>query len=117
MVVGDLNARDGEHNTGRERAMGTQAFGCINYNGERLLDICVENNLVIGGTLLKHRTIHKTIWRSPGGNTVSRSLQDVRARRGADVGSNHERVVATFPLKLRKTKEEWRGSGDLTQKS
>ena len=35
-------------NTGRERAMDTEGFGCINNNGERLSDLCVENNLVIG---------------------------------------------------------------------
>ena len=50
MVVGDLNARVGEDNTGRETAMGTQGFGCINNNGERLSDLCVENNFVIGRT-------------------------------------------------------------------
>ncbi|KAI0233499.1 hypothetical protein LSAT2_016251, partial [Lamellibrachia satsuma] len=115
MVVGDLNARVGKENTGKERAMGTEGFGCINNNGERLSDLCVENNLVIGGTLFKHRNIHKTTWTSPDNNTVSqidhvlvnqkwrRSLQDVRARRGADVGSDHVLVVATLSLKLRKT--------------
>ena len=115
MVVGDLNARVGKENIGRERAMGTEGFGCINNNGERISDLCVENNLVIGGTLFKHRNIHKTTWRSPDNNTVSqidhvivnqkwrRSLQDVRARRGADVGSDHVLVVATLSLKLRKT--------------
>ena len=104
--------RVGEENTGRERAMGTESFGCINNNGERLSDLCVENNLVIGGTLFKHRNIHKTTWRSPDNNTVSqinhvivnqkwrRSLQDVRARRGADVGSDHVLVVATLSLTI-----------------
>ena len=75
----------------------------------------VENILVMGGTLFKHRTIHKTTWRSPDGNFVSQidhviinqkwrwSFQDVRARRGADVvGSHHVLVVATLSLKLRK---------------
>ena len=32
MVIGDLNARVGEDNTGKERAMGTQGFGCANNN-------------------------------------------------------------------------------------
>ena len=115
VVVGDLNARVGEENTGREMAMGTEGSGCINNKGTRLSDLCVENNLVISGTLFKHRYIHKTTWRSPDNNTVSqidnvtvnqkwrRSLQDVRARRGADVGSDHVLVVAALSLKLRKT--------------
>ena len=43
MVIGDLSARVGEDNTGRERAMGTRVFGCGNYNGERLSDrMCGE---------------------------------------------------------------------------
>ena len=71
MVIGDLNARVGEDNTGRERAMGTQGFGCANNNGERLSDLCVESRLVIGGTLFMHRDIHKTTWRSPDQRMVS----------------------------------------------
>ena len=116
MVIGDLNARVGEDNTGKERAMGTQGFGCANNNGERLSDLCVESRLVIGGTLFMHRVIHKTTWRSPDQRTVSqidhviinqkwrRSLQDVKANRGADIGSDHVLVVASVSLKLRKTK-------------
>ena len=116
MVIGDLNARVGEDNTGKERAMGTQGFGCANNNGERLSDLCVESRLVIGGTLFMHRDIHKTTWRSPDQRTVSqidhviinqkwrRSLQDVKAYRGADIGSDHVLVVASVSLKLRKTK-------------
>ena len=42
MVIGDLDARVGEDNTGKERAMGTQGFGCANNNGERLSDLCGE---------------------------------------------------------------------------
>ena len=110
MVIVDLNARDGEDNTGKERALGTQCFGCANNNGEILSDLCVESRLVIGVTLFMHRDIHKTTWRSPDQRTVSqidhviinqkwrRSLQDVKANRGADIGSDH------VSLKLRKTK-------------
>ena len=116
MVIRDLNARVGEDNTRKERAMGTQGFGCANNNGERLSDLCVESRLVIGGTLFIHRDINKTTWRSPDQRTVSqidhviinqkwrRALQDVKANRGADIGSDHVLVVASVSLKLRKTK-------------
>ena len=81
-----------------------------NNNGERLSDLCVENRLVIGGTLFMHRYIHKTTWRSPDQRTVNqidhviinqkwrRSLQDVKANRGADIGSDHVLVVASVSL-------------------
>ena len=116
MVIGDLNARVGEDNTGKDRAMGTQGFGCANNNGERLSDLYVESRLVIGGTLFMNRDIHKTTWRLPDQRTVSqidhviinqkwrRSLQDVKANRGADIGSDHVLVVASVSLKIRKTK-------------
>ena len=51
MVIGDLNATVGEDNTVKERAMGTQGFGCAINNGDRLSDLCVESRLVICGTL------------------------------------------------------------------
>ena len=78
--------------------------------------LCEETNLVIGGTLFKHRDIHKVSWRSPDYNTVTkidhmiinqkwrRSLRDVKVRRGADVGSDQMLVMATLSLTLRKTK-------------
>ena len=105
-MIGDLNARVGEDNTGRERATGTEGFGCANNNGERL------SNLII----FMHRGIHKTTWRSPDQRTVSqidhviinakwrRSLQDVKANRGADIGSDHVLVVATVSFKTTKDK-------------
>lgn len=48
-----------------------------------------------------------------------KSLQDVRVRRGADVGSDHHLVTAYFKLKLMKTvpKSSWKrfDSGKLNQ--
>ena len=130
MVIGDLNTRVGEDNTGRERAMGTQGLGCANNNGERFSDLCVENRLGIGGTLFMFRDIHKTTWTSPDQRTISqidhviinqkwrRSLQDVKANRGADIGSDHVLVVATVSLRLRrKAKEEKKQNNALTQQS
>ena len=116
MVIGDLNARVGEGKTGREKTIGTRGFGCAKNNGGRLSDLCVESRLVIGGTLIMHRDIHKTTWRSPDQRTISqidhviinqkwrRSLQNVKANRGADIGSDHVLVVASVSLRLRKTK-------------
>ena len=112
LVNGDFNARVGMDNTDKERTMDTHGIGHINNNGERLVELCEENNLVIGGTQFKHKDIHKVTWRSPSYNTVTkidhviinqkcrRSLHDVKVRRGADVGSDHMFVMATLSLKL-----------------
>ena len=116
LILGDLNAKVGSDNTGREHVMGKHGIGTINDNGERLADFCEENNLLIGGTLFQHKHIHKTTWTSPDGTTKNQidhviinrrwrsSLQDVRAYRGADVASDHTLVLAVVSLKLRRSK-------------
>ena len=114
IVTGYINAIVGEDNTGRDRSMGQQGFGCPDNNGERLSDLCVESKLVIGGTLFMYLDIHKTTWRSPDQRTVSqidqviinqkwrRSHLDVKANRGADIGSDHVPVVVSV---LKTTKD------------
>ena len=84
----------------------------MNNNGLRLVEFCAENDMVIGGTLFQHKTIHKYTWTSPDGNIHNqidhvlingkwrKSLLDVRAFRGADLGSDHELVIAKIQLKL-----------------
>ncbi|XP_035677191.1 uncharacterized protein LOC118416215 [Branchiostoma floridae] len=113
IIMGDLNAKVGSDNSGREDAMGRHGCGSINDNGERLVDLCLSNRLVIGGTIFPHKTIHKLTWNSPDGHTINqidhvmvnkkwqRSVLDVRAYRGADVGSDHHLVVTKVRLKLR----------------
>ncbi|KAL9976506.1 hypothetical protein ACROYT_G013815 [Oculina patagonica] len=59
IVVGDLNTMVGTVNTGNERVMGGPGYGILNDNGERLVELCGMNNLVIGGTLFPHKDIHK----------------------------------------------------------
>ena len=67
VVMGDLNAKVGSNNTDCERVMGKHGIGTRNDNGERLVEFCAMNNLVIGGTLFTHRDIHKLTWTSPNG--------------------------------------------------
>ena len=116
LILGDLNAKVGSDNTGREHVMGKHGIGIINDNRERLADFCEENNLLIGGTLFQHKHIHKITWMSPDRTTKKQidhviinrrwrsSLQDVRAYRGADVASDHIIVLAVVSLKLRRSK-------------
>ena len=106
IITGDLNAKVGADNSGIDRVMGRHGSGIINENGERLVEFCTTNNLVIGGTLFPHREIHKITWCSPNGrdrNKIDhllingkwrRSLRDVEVRRGADIGSAYHLVTA-----------------------
>ena len=115
LIIGDLNARTGNINTGRERVMGKHGLGSylMNDNGERMADFCELNGLIVGGTFFQHKDIHKITWNSPDKVTKPQidhilingkwksSLQDVRVYTGADCGSDHNMVVAEIKLKLR----------------
>ena len=62
ILMGDLNAKVGTDNTNRDLIMGRHGTGEQNENGEMFTDFCTFNDLVIGGTLFPHKTIHKTTW-------------------------------------------------------
>lgn len=51
IVMGDLNAKVGTDNTDSDEIMGKHWMGTINANGEKLLETCRVNNLVIGGSV------------------------------------------------------------------
>ncbi|KAK1791378.1 hypothetical protein P4O66_013384 [Electrophorus voltai] len=88
-----------------------------NDNGERLLSFSNMNNFCIGNTYFRHKNIHKKTWRSPDGATyneidficISRrwrsALLDVRAYRGADVGSDHYLVRSS--IRCKSDKKAW----------
>lgn len=98
--------------------MGKHGLGDINDNGERLTSLYQEKRLVIGNTIFEHKNIHKPTWTPPDGVTKNQrdhiiinsrwrsSLQDVVAKKEADVGSDHSLVMAKIRLKLRKTKKK-----------
>lgn len=92
-MIGDLNAKTGNDNTGYDDVMGQHGLGQMNENGERLADFCAFNKLVTGGTLFQHKIIHIATWVSPDQTTVNqidhicinkkvrRSLLDNRVKR------------------------------------
>ena len=108
--MGDFNANIGSDNQGYENVMGVHGLGVMNDNGERFVNACAANNIVIGGSVFPHKRIHKATWVSPdqvtenqidhiGINKMLRSsLQDVRVKRGADDASNRPLVTAKLKL-------------------
>lgn len=60
LVVGDFNARVGlqQHQTSRT-VVGPVASDQLNDNGDRLIDFCSINDLIISNTFFKHKTIHE----------------------------------------------------------
>ena len=111
-----MKGKVGNNSSGIERVMGKHGLGSIrDGNGERLIELCNFNGLVITGTLFPHKD--KQTWVSPDGKTVNQidhtrintkfrpSVMDTRAFRSADMGSNHYLVRTTIKLKLCKVDE------------
>ncbi|KAL7388229.1 hypothetical protein ABVT39_009511 [Epinephelus coioides] len=110
-----MNAKVGTDNSNYKRTMGTHGCGERNNNGERLVDFCTNNNLVISGTFFPHKNIHKLTWKSPNGRTINqidhfiingkwhRSLHHVRAYQGSDAYNEHYVIAATITRKLMKS--------------
>ena len=117
ILLGDLNAKVGSDNAGREDIMGKHGLGVQNDNGERLVELCTLNDLVIGGTIFPHKEHHKATWISHDRRTENQidhiminkkfrgSMLDVRVKRGADAASDHNLLVCNLRLKLQGAKK------------
>ncbi|VDP75383.1 unnamed protein product [Schistosoma curassoni] len=69
ILMGHLKAKVGIDNTGYEDIMRQHGLGERNENGERFLNLCAFDKLVIGGTIFPHKRIHKATWISPDHTT------------------------------------------------
>ena len=75
VVLGDLNARVGDGEV--EGVVGKYGVPGENESGERLLDMCVEQELVIGNVFFKKKGINKYTWiRVANGRVIESALMD-----------------------------------------
>ena len=120
MVQGDWNAKIGEEVC--KDWKGTCGHHCntkSNDRGRRLLEFASYNDLVVANTFGPHKTSRKITWHSPDGKThnhidyimmkkrfkTSVNIAKARSFPGADIGSDHELVMLTFKLHLKRTKK------------
>ena len=85
-----------------------------NEAGQRIIEFCQENALVIANTLFQQHKRRLYTWTSPDGQHQNQidyilcsqrwrsSIQSTKTRPGADCGSDHELLIAKFRLKLKK---------------
>ena len=93
---------------------GKFGLGVQNEAGQRLIEFCQENTLVIANTLFQQHRRRLYTWASPDGQHRNQidyilcsqrwrsSIQSVKTRPGADCGSDYELLIAKFRLKLKK---------------
>ncbi|XP_038120408.1 uncharacterized protein LOC119770128 [Culex quinquefasciatus] len=69
IYAGDFNAKIGSDNTDLERIMGPHGLGEMSENGELFTEFCGNQDMVIGGSLFPHRSVHKVTRVSRDGRT------------------------------------------------
>ena len=91
---------------------GKFGLGVWNEAGQRLIEFCQENALVIANTLFQQHKRRLYTWISPDGQHRNQidyifssqrwrsSIESAKTRLGADCGSDHELLIAKFRLKL-----------------
>ena len=93
---------------------GKFGLGVQNEAGQRLIEFCQENALIIANTLFQQHKRTLYTWTSPDGQHRNQtdyvlcsqrwrsSIQSAKTRPGAECGSGHELLIAKFRLKLKK---------------
>jgi len=111
-IIGDWNAKVGSQET--PGVTGKFGLGVQNKAGQRLIEFCQENTLVIANTLFQQHKRRLCIWTSSDGQHRNQidyilcsqrwrsSMQSAKTRLGADRGSDHELLIAKSRLKLKK---------------
>ena len=117
MIMGDFNAKVGEDNKGRNEVLGRYGLGKQNEAGERLVEFCASNELRIMNTWFEQPKRRLYTWTTPDGKHRNQidymlvnkrwksTIKDVRTRPGADCGTDHELLVATLKLKMKKLRK------------
>ena len=111
-IIGDWNAKVGSQET--PGVTGKFGLGVWNEAGQRLIQFCQENALVIANTLFQEHKRRLYTRTSPDGQHQNQidytlfsrrwrsSIQSAKTRPGADCGSDHKLLIAKFRLTLKK---------------
>ena len=112
LITGDWNAKIGIQEI--PGVIGKFGLGIQNEAGQRLIEFCQGNTLVIANTLFQRYERRFYTWTSQDGHYWNQvdyilcsqrwrsSIQLAKTRLGADCGSDNELLIAKFRLKLKK---------------
>ena len=117
IVQEDWNAKVGEDaHKNWKSTCGRFCNPTTNERGLRLLEFASSNDLVLTNTFGAHKASRRWTWHSPNGEhhnqidyimvkrrfKTSVNFARTRSFPGADIGSDHDLVMATFKLRLKK---------------
>ena len=110
-MIGDWNAKVGSQET--PGVTGKFGLGVQTEAGQRLIEFCQGNALVITNTLFQQHKRRLYTWTSPDFQNQNQidyilcsqrwrsSIQLAKTKLEADCGSDHELLIAKFRLKLK----------------
>ena len=113
LLLGDWNAKVGSQETPGV----TGKFGVRNEAGQRLIEFCQENTLVMANTLFQQHKRRLYTWTSQDSwhqNQIDyilcsqrwrSSIQWAKTRLGTDCDLDHELLIAKFRLKFKKVEQ------------
>ena len=119
VVQGDCNAKVGENaHQNWDGTCGKYCNTTSSARGLRLLEFASYNSLILANTLGPHKLSRRVTWHSPNGehhNQIhyimvkrrfwsSMNIAKTQSFPGADIGSDHELVIMTFKLHLKRVK-------------
>ena len=116
--IEDWNAKVGSQET--PGVTDKFSLGVQHEAGQRLIEFCQENALVIANTLFQQHKRRLYTWTPPDGQHWNQidyilcsqrqrsSIQSAKTRPGADCGSDHELLIAKFRLKFKKVEKTTR---------
>ncbi|CAF3930129.1 unnamed protein product [Adineta steineri] len=111
LIIGDWNAKVGE--TEVPGIVEKFELGKRNEAGDRLIEFCQDNHMVITNTCFKQPKRRLYTWTTPNGQHRDQidyilcnrrwksSIKSVKTRPGADCGTDHELLLACFRIKLK----------------
>ena len=117
-IIGNWNAKVGSQET--PGVTGKFGLEVQNEAGQRLIEFCQENALVIENTLFQQHKRRLYTWTSPDSQHQNQidyilcsqrwrcSRRSAKTRLGVDCGSDHELFIGKFRLKLKKVEKATR---------
>ena len=119
LLIGGFNARIGRENDKWPSALHKYGIRKCNSNGELLLALCTEFDLIVTSTMLTQKDTHKTTWTNPCSGhrhmidfiiTRCRDKMDICSTRtmpdGANCRTDHKLLRSRVIFSIRKTQSE-----------
>uniref|UniRef100_A0A0B7BR26 Endonuclease/exonuclease/phosphatase domain-containing protein n=4 Tax=Arion vulgaris TaxID=1028688 RepID=A0A0B7BR26_9EUPU len=112
IIMGDMNSKIGKGKY--KNIVGQYGLGTRNERGDRLIQFCEENNMVICNTFYQQESRRLYTWKSPGDrkrnqidfimirNRFKNNVMNTKTYPGADINSDHNPVMIKLNIKLKK---------------